>query len=222
MPASSVHEHARPGSPSGESIRLASGSHARAGSGPAAVPAREHHEPLEPRQVGGDEGEAVEERVGDHQRARLDEVDRPAEELALVGRVDGAHDGAGLEDPEPHRDELGAVGQQHADRLAGPHTAGDEPVGHPVGAGVHLAVADPGPVGEAQVLPVGVLRGPVPQVGEDPAGRVLARVPIAPIAHAEAPTRARAPGRGGTVASRRGACPGRTRCPRRARARGRG
>ena len=171
MRASSVQEGATPcGSASGPSISAARGSHGSEGSGPApSPPVGTTIDPLQPRQLAGDQGEPVEVGVRDHQPARLDEVDRPGQEVALVGRVDRAHHGPGLEDAVPGRHELLAVGKQDAHRLARAHAAGDQAVGHPVGPRVDLAVAEPGPVGEAQVVAVGVLLGAAPQdLGEDP------------------------------------------------------
>ena len=143
-----------------------------------------HDHVLERGQLALDQVQAVEVLVRDEELLGLDQVDRPAEEVALVGGVDRAHDGAGLEDPEPHRDELLAVGHHHADRLARLNAAGDERVGDPVGAGVDLAVAHPRTIRELQIVTVRVLGGPALQnLGQDPLGGVLTRVPVAPLAH---------------------------------------
>ena len=119
-----------------------------------------HDHVLEARQLALDQVEAVQELVRDDQLLGLDQVDRPRQEVALVGGVDRAHHGAGLQDPEPDRDEVLAVGEHHADRLARLHATGDQGVGDPVGARVDLAVAHPRRVGELQVVAVGVLRRP--------------------------------------------------------------
>ena len=65
------------------------------------------------RETLGDDLEPVEPLVGDDERTGLDQVDRVGEEVTLVGRVDGAHDSTGLEDPEPDRQELLTVRQHH-------------------------------------------------------------------------------------------------------------
>ncbi len=83
-----------------------------------------HHHVLQLGELALDQVEAFEILVGGDQLLGLDEVDRPGQEVALVGGVDGAHHRAGLQDPEPDRDELLAVGQHDADRFTRLHATG--------------------------------------------------------------------------------------------------
>ena len=145
-----------------------------------------HDHVLELRQLALDEVEPVQVEVGDDQLLGLDQVDRPGQEVALVGGVDRAHHRPGLEDAVPDRQELLAVGQHHADRLARLHPPVDQGVGDPVGPGVDLAVAHPGVLGELEVVAVrGLARPALEDLGQDPLRRVLARVPVAPLGHAQ-------------------------------------
>ncbi len=138
--ASSVQPTATPGSPSGASIRAASGSCRARGRRARRLGPLADDRVLEQRQLAGDGVQPVEVARVDHQEAGAGQVDHPREEVAPVGQVDRALHPAGLLDPEPHREVLLAVGQQRRHRLPRPQPARDQRVRHPVRPRVHLAV----------------------------------------------------------------------------------
>ncbi len=143
-----------------------------------------HDDVLELGELALDEVQPVEVDVRDEELLGLDQVDGPAQEVALVGGVDGAHHRAGLEDAVPDGEELLAVRQHHGDGFTRLHPTGDQGVRDLVRPCVDLAVAHPRVVGELQVGPIrGLLRVVAKNLSQDPLGRVLLGVPVSPVGH---------------------------------------
>lgn len=103
---------------------------------------RPYDEAAQIGQVPGHLRESVGVRRVDDQRRGVGGVQDVPEQFAAVADVDRHGDGPQPGQREDHVDEVGAVGEHHADVVAPVDARGGQPLGHAVGHRVDLAVGD--------------------------------------------------------------------------------
>ena len=112
----------------------------------------------------------------------LDEVNRPGKEITLIGGVDRAHHRPRLQDPEPHGQELLTIRKHHRHRLTRLHPPRNQSIRDPVGIRINPPIRHPRPITKPQKLPIRRRRRMgLQNVRQNPARRVLTRIPITPL-----------------------------------------